>query len=205
MTSGNSSALASSWASPSVPNLRQPRPSTQKQPRPGSVAHSAPNGRPGRPLEFLLASSSTIYAWRFGRLFGVVFLDGESSLVLPLPRKSSLLRRCFILMQSLRPAFLLILLPFVPESPRWLITRGRYKAAYQSLVRLRKCRVQAARDLYEIDCTLRHIQVFNAKHAQQGFLRNAFKLFTVPRNRRGATSAGWVLFMQQVSILDPSY
>lgn len=35
-----------------------------------------------------------------------------------------------------------------PESPRWLMSKGRYADAYRSLERLRRHPVQAARDLY---------------------------------------------------------
>ena len=35
-----------------------------------------------------------------------------------------------------------------PESPRWLISKGRYEKAYRSLERLRNHPIQAARDLY---------------------------------------------------------
>jgi Sugar (and other) transporter len=37
---------------------------------------------------------------------------------------------------------------FCPESPRWLLLKGRYADAYKSLERLRRHPVQAARDLY---------------------------------------------------------
>ena len=37
---------------------------------------------------------------------------------------------------------------FCPESPRWLIQRGKYDKAYESLARLRNHPIQAARDLY---------------------------------------------------------
>ena len=48
---------------------------------------------------------------------------------------------------------------FCPESPRWLISKGRYHDAFKSLRRLRQSNLQAARDLY---CTFSPPQFFRA-------------------------------------------
>ena len=80
---------------------------------------------------------------------------------------------------------------FCPESPRWLIKKGRYDAAYQSIRRLRRSSLQAARDLYYI-----HVLLEAETEIQTG--RNLFvELFTVPRNRRATLAASIVMFMQQ--------
>ena len=43
---------------------------------------------------------------------------------------------------------------FCPESPRWCLKKGKVKAAYKSLVRLRTNELQAARDVYYIQAQL---------------------------------------------------
>ncbi|KAI1791312.1 MFS sugar transporter [Ganoderma leucocontextum] len=80
---------------------------------------------------------------------------------------------------------------FCPESPRWLIKQGRYDAAYESIRRLRRSSIQAARDLYYI-----HVLLEAEAEIQTG--RNLFiELFTVPRNRRATLASTVVMFMQQ--------
>ena len=80
---------------------------------------------------------------------------------------------------------------FCPESPRWLMSKGRYDQAYASLARTRNSPLQAARDLYYI-----HVLLEAEKELDTG--ENGFvQLFTVPRNRRAALASVIVMFMQQ--------
>ncbi|KAL5631975.1 hypothetical protein ACGC1H_000116 [Rhizoctonia solani] len=79
-----------------------------------------------------------------------------------------------------------------PESPRWLMGKGRYLKAFESLCRLRKTKIMAARDLYYIHTLL----VAEEQVKPSGKLR-IFELFTVPRNRRAALGSFIVMFMQQ--------
>ncbi|EEB87465.1 hypothetical protein MPER_15174 [Moniliophthora perniciosa FA553] len=39
---------------------------------------------------------------------------------------------------------------FLPESPRWLMKKGRYQDAFKSFKRLRNSELQAARDMYYV-------------------------------------------------------
>lgn len=91
------------------------------------------------------------------------------------------------------PIIVCIMTYFAPESPRWLMGRGRYRQAYKSLCTLRKTRLQAARDLYEIHVRL----VLELEIRPSSAMKRATSLFSVPRNRRAAQSSFFVMFMQQ--------
>lgn len=69
--------------------------------------------------------------------------------------------------------------------------KGKFDKAFQSLCRLRKYKIQAARDMYY---AYKLLEVETAERAG----RNAWKeFFLVRRNRRAAQSAFFVMFMQQ--------
>ncbi len=69
-------------------------------------------------------------------------------------------------------------MPFLPESPRWLMSKGRYEKAYKAMLRLRLDPVMAARDIF-------YMKVLLAEEASIVRGRNRLaEMFTVGRNRR---------------------
>lgn len=84
------------------------------------------------------------------------------------------------------------------ESPRWLLKKGRYLDAFNSLKRLRHHELQAARDLYAI-----HIGIEGDKNLaiSSSYLTRFTELFTIPRVRRATVASGTVMLAQQVRFL----
>ncbi|CAH6720720.1 hypothetical protein CLIB1444_04S06392 [[Candida] jaroonii] len=92
------------------------------------------------------------------------------------------------------PAIIVLLqIPFVPESPRWLMGKGRHSEAFESLVLLRNERIAAARD-----CFYQHV-LLAEEHSYVGIstVKRMIEMFTIRRNRNGALGAWVVMFMQQ--------
>lgn len=82
----------------------------------------------------------------------------------------------------------------VPESPRWLMRKKRYPAAYRSLCRLRHSELQAARDLYYVHVQL---QLENQLVKGDNFFRRLIEIFTIPRLQRATLASGTVMLAQQ--------
>ncbi|KAH8816984.1 hypothetical protein F5884DRAFT_241499 [Xylogone sp. PMI_703] len=88
---------------------------------------------------------------------------------------------------------LALLIYFCPESPRWLMKKNRYRDAFESLSRLRRHKIQAARDLYYVHSQL---VVEHEMAAGSTYLTRLTELATVPRIRR-STIASVVVFVGQ--------
>lgn len=100
------------------------------------------------------------------------------------------------------PAVPLILgIWFCPESPRWLVIKGKHRQAYESLLRLRNSSLQAARDLYMIHAQLimeQEILDGSGFSKNNNILVRFLELFTVPRLRRAVQASGIVMIAQQM-------
>ncbi|KAF2099368.1 MFS transporter [Rhizodiscina lignyota] len=96
---------------------------------------------------------------------------------------------------------LLIGIYFCPESPRWLMSKGRHADAYKSLVRLRNHPTQAAKELYYVHAQMQQEQILIE---EAGFAVNAsfftrfVEIFTIPRLRRATQASGIVMIAQQM-------
>lgn len=90
---------------------------------------------------------------------------------------------------------------FCPESPRWCLKKKRYNQAWKSLLRLRNTPMQAARDLFYINCLLEQ-EVELVKESGLKVTSNVFtrfvELFTIPRIRRATWASGIVMIAQQM-------
>jgi hypothetical protein len=100
------------------------------------------------------------------------------------------------------PAIPLVLgIYLCPESPRWLMQKKRYAQALHSFGRLRKSKIQAARDLYYAHALLRQEDILVAESgvaAKGNFFTRFIELFTIPRIRRATQAAGVVMIGQQM-------
>ena len=87
----------------------------------------------------------------------------------------------------------------VPESPRWLVSKGRYAAAFRSLCKLRNSELQAARDLYHIyahaEQEKKIVKVAGFSRSNN-FVTRIIEIFTIPRLRRANQAASVVMMCQ---------
>ncbi|KAK0384498.1 hypothetical protein NLU13_8584 [Sarocladium strictum] len=90
---------------------------------------------------------------------------------------------------------LLLLIYFCPESPRWLMKKGRYAKAWNSFTRLRAHPIQVARDIYYISAQL---EIEEELIGRTNYASRFGQLFTIPRVRRATLAAFTVMLAQQM-------
>ncbi|KAJ7152887.1 hypothetical protein C8R46DRAFT_1357327 [Mycena filopes] len=137
---------------------------------------------------------SLVMFWQFFTAFGIALGDLMDVAFFNVPDHANItgLNWRLMLASAGVPALIVCCqVLFAPESPRWLIGRGRYEAAYGELARLRFSPVQAARDLYYI-----HVLLEAEKEVITGRNR-LWEMVTVPRNRNAAVASFIVMFGQQ--------
>lgn len=88
------------------------------------------------------------------------------------------------MVQVFPAAILLVVLPFLPESPRWLITKGRYEQAMKNLCFLRRLPEDHAYIRYEFNQTKDQAETEQAVRGNASFLSLFKETFKIRSARR---------------------
>ncbi|KAH0388050.1 MFS transporter, partial [Aureobasidium melanogenum] len=103
----------------------------------------------------------------------------------------------FQLAAAFAPALpLLGLIWLCPESPRWLMKKGRYQKAFRAFCRIRNSELISAREMFYAHCQLMaEADGFKGKSLS----KRVMELVTVPRIRRATISSSIIVIAQQFS------
>ncbi|KAG7194912.1 uncharacterized protein KQ657_004020 [Scheffersomyces spartinae] len=138
---------------------------------------------------------SLVMLWQFFTAVGIMFGYVASLAFYYVPARGIQggLNWRLMLGSACIPAIIVLAqIPFVPESPRWLMGKERHTDAYNSLRQLRKNDITAARD-----CFYQHVLLSEEGSYKIPILKRFAEMFMKRRNRNGAIGAFIVMFMQQ--------
>lgn len=129
----------------------------------------------------------TAFGIMWGYVFSLIFYKvGDSGIAGGLNWR-------LMLGSAMIPAVLVLFqIPFCPESPRWLMGKGRYKEAYESTMQIRNHRILACRDLF-----YQHVLLMEENSLQMPYFKRLREVFAVRRNRNAFIVAFICAFMQQ--------
>ncbi|KAI9805450.1 MAG: hypothetical protein M1825_000701 [Sarcosagium campestre] len=135
-----------------------------------------------------------VMQWQMWTAFGIMVGYMADLAFYYVPDKANITGLNWRLMMgsAMMPAVIVCCFVFMcPESPRWYMSKGRHAKAYQSMVRFRYSKVQAARDVFYMHTLLEAESGMKLGHNKMK------ELITVPRNRRALVASEIVMFMQQ--------
>ncbi|KAG9943298.1 MFS transporter, partial [Aureobasidium melanogenum] len=137
-------------------------------------------------------------SWQIWVAFGIMLGTAFSLAFYHVPDANGIVGLNWRLMLAVPaiPALVVVAVAYTnPESPRWLMQKGRYRDAFSALRRLRNSDIQAARDLYYT-----HMLLQQEEEVLTGDLaasRSILQLFKHRRNRNATIGSFIVMFAQQ--------